>query len=257
MDSDDLEPHMEGLPLCSYGMTVGFVGWLLGGAVTLDTTGWAAILGIWWRELSERNVSKLQPVSSFGNGKSLIYIEPTFGFERLVTQDDQALHTASKRRNTDHAGDVPISDLLGKLNGLRTLWCMMFQQWTLPSNCTSSKMESVCLQACTQCLLQGFRFVSHRPCIAKAIAVVGEAAAELFEPYYDHILSLGSRLCIIKGIVCYQMIYGTTVDLLYNYWISKNIRCLKFGKTDPLIVSLSSWAVRTLILRQHIDTTNL
>jgi hypothetical protein len=27
--------------------------------------------------------------------------------------------------------------------------------------------------------------------IAKAIAVVGEAAAELFEPYYDHILLLG------------------------------------------------------------------
>lgn len=34
MDSDDLEPHMEGLPLCSYEMTVEFVG-----GVTLDTTG--------------------------------------------------------------------------------------------------------------------------------------------------------------------------------------------------------------------------
>lgn len=28
----------------------------------------------------------------------------------------------------------------------------------------------------------------------QAIAVVGEAAAELFEPYYDHVLSLGMQL---------------------------------------------------------------
>ena len=35
--------------------------------------------------------------------------------------------------------------------------------------------------------------------ITKAIAVVGEAAAELFEPYYDHILSLGPIFSEVFG----------------------------------------------------------
>ncbi len=35
----------------------------------------------------------------------------------------------------------------------------------------------------------------------QAIAVVGEAAAELFEPYYDHVLSLGMQgsVLAVKG----------------------------------------------------------